>query len=221
TFSAMKEERPGVFRETWTRPEAGGRGELAVTAAAFGPLGTEPARMSVWVREGELYVGVSDLAGLPIPNQPLSIGGEQRLTGADGTVRLGPPRPGKLEVVHGTWPGLRKTIHVLDAKGGVYPQDPPMVPAPVVQAVRLEPPVPVNVRLQVEGRWVTYWVEDAQGRVLPDRPVHVVLSAGRQEAVESREGRTRFSVSGTSVARVSVSVADVKTGMTAVAEVKP
>ena len=220
-FSAPKEEGPGLFRGAWTPPEEGGRGQAVVTAEAFGPLGNEPARMAAWVREGALYVGVSDLAGLPIPNQPLSIGGEQRLTGADGTVRLGPPRPGRLEVVHGTWPGLRKTIHVLDAKGGVYPLDPPLVPAPVKLTVRLEPPVPVNVRLLVEGRRVTYWIEDAQGRVLTDRPVHVVLSSGRQEAVDSREGRTRFSVTGATGARVSVSVADVKTGMTAVAEVKP
>jgi hypothetical protein len=220
-FSSPAEERPGFFRGTWTLPDMGGRSEAAVTAVAFGPLGTEPARISAWVREGELYVGVSDLAGLPIANQPLSIGGEQRLTGADGTVRLGPPSPGRLEVVHGIWPGLRKTIHVLDAKGTVYPQDPPLVPAPVRQTVRLEPPIPVNVRLLVEGRRVTYWIEDARGRVLTDRPVHVVLSSGRQEAVEVREGRTRFTVGAAGAARVSVSVADVKTGMTAVAEVKP
>jgi hypothetical protein len=214
-------ERPGVFRNTWTLPAVGGRSELAVTALALGPVGSEPARLSAWVREGELYVAVSDLAGLPIPNQPLSIGGEQRLTGADGTVRLGPPRPGRLEVVHGTWPGLRKTIHVLDAKAGVYPRDPPVVPAPVRQMVRLEPSVPVNVRLLVEGKRVTYWVEDSKGRVLADRKVHVVLSSGRQEALEVREGRTRFTVGNAGGARVSVSVADVQTGMTAVAEVKP
>jgi len=221
TFSSPKEERPGVFRDSWTLPDAGGRGEAVVTAVAFGPLGTEPARMSVWVREGELYVGVSDLAGLPIPNQPLSIGREQKLTGADGTVRLGPPSPGRLEVVHGIWPGLRKTIHVLDAKGAVYPQDPPLVPAPVRQTVRLEPPVPVDVKVTVEGRRVKYWVQDAQGRVLKDRKVYVALSSGRQEAVESRDGYTWFSIGGAGGARVSVSVADVKTGMTAVTEVKP
>jgi hypothetical protein len=219
--SAPKEERPGVFRSTWTLPAEGGRGEAVVTASAFGPLGTEPARISAWVREGELYVGVSDLAGLPIPNQPLSIGGEQRLTGADGTVRLGPPRSGRLEVVHGIWPGLRKTIHVLDAKGSVYPQDPPLVPAPVKQPVRLEPPVPVNVKVKVDGRRVEYWVEDGQGRTLTDRPLHVELTAGRKEAVESRGGHTWFFVAGADGARVSVSVADVKTGVTVVEEVKP
>jgi hypothetical protein len=218
-FAAPKEERPGYFRSTWTLPAEGDRSELPVTAQAYGPTGNEPARITAWVSEGELYAAVSDLAGLPIPNQPLSIGGEQRLTGADGTVRLGPPRPGKLEMVHGAWPGLRKTIHVLDEKGGVYPQDPPLVPAPVKQQVQLEPSVPVNVRLQVAGRQVTYWVEDAQGRVLADRRVHVVLSSGRQEAVEVREGRTRFRVPGTG--RVSVSVADVQTGITALTEVKP
>ncbi len=94
-----------------------------------------------------------------------------------------------------------------------------MVPAPVRQVVRLEPPVPVNVRLEVDGRRVTYWVEDAQQRVLKDRSVSVELTSGRKEAVEVRDGRTSFTVSG--AARVSVSVTDVKTRVVAVTEVKP
>jgi len=221
TFSPLKEERPGTFRGTWTLPAEGPGGEAVVQARAFGPYGSEPARLSAWVREGELYVGVSDLAGLPIPAQPLKVGGAQRETGADGTMSLGPLRPGRVEVVHGVWPGLRKVIHVLGPSGPVYPQDPPLVPAPVERRVRIEAFIPVNVRLQVEGSRVTYWVEDLRGHVLPDRPVHVALSSGRQEAVEVREGRTRFNVVGAKPGRVSVSVADVQTGMTAVAEVKP
>ncbi|MDY7232583.1 hypothetical protein [Hyalangium rubrum] len=220
-LSAPREERPGFFQSTWTLPAEGERREISLTGRAFGPVATEPARISAWVRDGELFLGVSNLAGLPIPEQPLSIGGESRVTGADGTMSLGPPRPGKLEVVHGVWSGLRRTIHVLGPSGLVYPVDEPLVPAPVVRAVRLEPAVPVNIRLQVEGARVTYWIEDAQGRVLPDRKVHVVLSSGRMEGSEAREGRTRFTVVGAKPGRVSVSVADVTTGMTAVAEVKP
>jgi hypothetical protein len=221
TVSALREERPGVFTGTWSLPSEGPVAEGTMKASAFGPLGAEPARITAWVREGQLYLGVSDLAGLPIPAQPLKVGGELRQTGADGTVSLGPLRPGKLEIVHGVWPGLRKVIHVLGPSGPVYPQDPPLVAAPVEQRIQIEAPVPVIVRLQVDRAWVTYWVEDLQGRVLADRPMHVVLSSGRQEAVEVREGRTRFTVVGARPGRVSVSVADVQTGMTAVAEVKP
>lgn len=220
-FSQPREERPGFFQSAWTLPEEGERREITLKGQAFGPVGTEPARISAWLEGGELHVGVSNLAGLPVPEQPLNIGGEALTTGGDGTLNLGPPRPGKLEVVHGVWTGLSKTIYVLGPSGPVYPLDPPLVPTPVERKVRLEPPVPVNVRLQVEGARVTYWVEDAQGRVLADRPVHVVLSSGRQEARETREGKTRFTVAGAAPGRVSVSVADVKTGMTAVAEVKP
>jgi hypothetical protein len=221
TFSPPREERPGYFTSTWTLPAEGARREGRVTARAFGPAGTEPARISAWVREGMLQVGVSNLEGQPIPAQPLKIGGEQRITGEDGTLSLGPLRPGTIEVVHGVWSGLRKVIYVLGPSGPVYPQDPPLVPAPVEQRVSIEPFVPVNVRLQVEGTHVTYWVEDLQGHVLADRPVYVALSSGRQEAVETHDGRTRFTVAGAGPGRVSVSVADVKTGMTAVAEVKP
>ncbi|MFL5344339.1 MAG: hypothetical protein ACJ8AT_06080 [Hyalangium sp.] len=221
TFSPLREERPGFFTSTWTLPAEGASREASVTARAFGPVGNEPARISAWVRDGALLVGVSNLAGLPIPAQPLKVGGEQRVTGEDGTVSLGPLRPGKIEVVHGIWPGLRKVIYVLGPSGPVYPQDPPLVPAPVEQRIRIETFVPVNVRLQVEGARVTYWVEDPQGHVLADRPVFVALSSGHQEAVETHDGRTRFTVTGAAPGRVSVSVADVKTGMTAVAEVKP
>ncbi len=221
TLSPLREERPGLFQGTWSVPSEGLVAEGVMKARAFGPVGSEPARITAWVHEGELYAGVSNLAGLPIPAQPLKVGGELRQTGADGTVSLGPLRPGKLEVVHGVWPGLRKVIHVLGPSGPVYPQDPPLVAAPAEQRIRIEATVPVIVRLQVDKARVTYWVEDLRGRVLPNRPMHVVLSSGRQEALESRDGRTRFTVVGAQPGRVSVSVADVQTGMTAVAEVRP
>jgi hypothetical protein len=211
-----------MFQGTWTLPAEGRGGEATVQARAFGPIGSEPARLSAWVRDGELFVGVSDLAGLPIPAQPLKVGGAQRETGADGSVSLGLLRPGRVEVVHGIWPGLRKVIHVLGPSGPVYPQDPALVPAPVERKVRIEAFIPVNVLLEVEGTRVTYWVEDLRGNVIANRPVHLVLSSGRQEAVEIlRDGKTRFNVVGARPGRVSVSVADVQTGMTAVAEVKP
>ncbi len=216
-----REERPGVFQSTWTLPAEGDSRELAVSARAFGPVGSEPARITAWVREGTLQVGVSDLAGLPIPAQPLKVGEQPHVTGPDGTVSLGPLRPGRIEVRHGVWPGLSKVIYVLGPSGPVYPQDPPLVPAPAEQQIRVEAFVPVNVRIQVEGARVTWWIEDPRGQVLRDRPAHVVLSSGRPEAVEVRDGRTRFTVVGAGPGRVSVSVADVQTGMTAVAEVKP
>ncbi len=220
-FSPPSEERPGLFRATWTLPSEASRREATLSARAFGPVGSEPARIAAWVWQGALYLGVSDLAGLPIPEQPLLVDGERRVTGADGTVRLGTPRPGRLEVVHGVWPGLARTVYVLDSSGRVYPQDPPLVPAPVERTMKLEAPVPVNVRIQVEGPRVTWWIEDSRGQVLEGRPAHVVLSSGRQQGVEVREGRTRFTVVGAEPGRVSVSVADVQTGVTAVAEVKP
>lgn len=222
TASPLKEERPGSFRGVWTVPAQGAVGEGTVQVRAFGPVGSEPARLSAWVRDGELFVGVSDLAGLPIPAQPLKVGGEQRETGVDGSVNLGPLRPGRVEVVHGIWPGLRKVIHVLGLSGPVYPQDPALVPAPVEKRVRVEAFIPVNVQIQVEGSRVTYWVEDLRGNVLADREVHVGVSSGTPGPEERlRDGRRRITVVASGAQRVSVSVADVQTRMTAVAEVKP
>jgi hypothetical protein len=221
TVSSPREAAPGSFQATWTLPPEGPLGEVPVTARAMGPLGTEPARISAWVEGGTLRLGVSDLAGLPIPQQPLRVGGQPYLTGEDGTLSVGALSPGKLEVVHGVWPGLRKTLHVLGQGGPVYPEDPPLVPGPVVRPVPVQPAVPVLVQLQVEGARVTYWVEDLKGQVLPGRAVHVALSSGHAAATESHEGRTRFTLAGTQGVPVSVSVADVATGVTALAEVKP
>jgi hypothetical protein len=213
-----REEAPGVLRGPWVPPEQG-ESEVELRVRAFGPLGSEPARLQVWAREGVLYAGVSDLAGWPVPAQPLRVGGEERTTGEDGVVALGPLRPGVVEVAHGQWPGLRQAVHVVAEGGPVYPLGEPLLPAPAVERVRLAPPVPVNVRLQVEGARVTYWVEDEQGRVLEGRPVHVALSAGQAGPVEVHGGRSSFTVQ--APGPVSLSVADVATGVTALAEARP
>jgi hypothetical protein len=218
-FGAVREEAPGVYRSTWELPSTGPVGPMGVKARVAGPAGTEPARLRVWAEAGVLYAGVTDLAGLPVPAQPLRMGEESRVTDEGGTVALGPVRPGRVEVVHGLWPGLRQTVHVLAEGGPVFPLEPPLAPAVAEQSVRLEPSLPVNVRVEVEGSRVTYWVEDVSGRVLEGRPVHVWLSAGARSDVEVRGGRGSFVVK--HEGPVSVSVADVRTGVTALVEVRP
>jgi len=219
TFSPPREEAPGVFRSAWTLPPGGTPGGTVVEVLAYGPVGTEPARLRVWAEGGVLSAGVTDLAGLPVPGQPLRVGGEERVTGEDGTVVLGPLRPGRVEVVHGLWPGLRQTVDVVAEGGPVFPLERALFPFRAEQPVRLAPPVAVNVRLKVEGARVTFWMEDASGRVLEGREAHVALSAGQRSAVEVKEGRGSFVV--THDGPVSVSVADVATGVTALTEVRP
>ncbi|PTL85948.1 hypothetical protein [Vitiosangium sp. GDMCC 1.1324] len=219
TFSPPREEAPGVFTSAWTLPPQGLVGETVVKALAYGPAGTEPARLRVWVDQGTLHAGVTDLAELPVPGQPLRVGGEERMTGEDGAVVFGPVRPGRVEVVHGQWPGLRQTVYVLGEGGPVFPREQPLAPVMAEQSVRLAPSVPVNVRLKVEGPRVTFWMEDASGRVLVGREAHVWLSAGQRSAVELKDGYGTFLVK--HEGPVSVSVADVRTGVTALAEVRP
>lgn len=219
TFGPPSEEAPGILRSTWTLPPEGALGPAAVKVRVDGPAGTEPARLRVWAEGGVLYAGVTDLAGLPVPAQPLRLGEETRVTGEGGTVALGPVRPGRVEVVHGQWPGLRQTVHVVAEGGPVFPLESPLAPAVVEQSVRLAPAVPVNVRVEVEGSRVTYWVEDASGRMLEGRSVHVWLSEGSRTDVEVKGGRGSFVVK--HEGPVSVSVADVSTGVTALVEVRP
>ncbi|RKH12262.1 hypothetical protein D7V97_09075, partial [Corallococcus sp. CA053C] len=163
---------------------------------------------------------VADLAGWPVPRQPLRVDGAEKVTGEDGTVVLGPLRPGVVRVAHGVWPGLDVTVHVLGAQGPVFPEQAPLVPAPVSRRVDVGPPLPVNVRVRVEGARVTCWVEDSRGQVLVDRPVYIALSEGERSDETVRDGLTRFTVRGAKGA-VSVSVADVRTGVTAIEEVQP
>ncbi|WP_328701069.1 hypothetical protein [Corallococcus silvisoli] len=215
----------GTFTLPWRAPTGTGASSAELTVRAFGPLGTEPARLAVWRLEGGLVAGVVDLAGWPVPRQPLRVGAVEKVTGEDGTLRLGALDQGAgstdgLRVSHAVWPGLSVTVHVLAPGGPVFPESEPLVPAPVVRKVELGPPLPVNVRVHVEGARVTCWVEDSLGHVLVDRPVHVALSGGERSEESVRDGRTRFTVRGAS-GPVSVSVADVRTGVTAIEEVRP
>ena len=220
TAGPTVESPPGTYTVPWTVPENGYQLNADVTVRAYGPLGTEPARLAVWRRGTGLVAGVVDLAGWPVPRQPLFVSGAAQVTGDDGTVFVGELVTGKVRVSHAVWPGLDVTVHVLAPQGPVFPESEPLVPAPVVQRVKLAPPLPVNVRVRVEGPRVTCWVEDPGGQVLKDRPVHVALSEGERGELSVQDGLTRFTVHGAK-GPVSVSVADVRTGVTAVEEVRP
>lgn len=220
TVGPAVESPPGTFTVPWTAPENGYPESTHVMARAYGPLGTEPARLAVWREAAGLVAGVVDLAGWPVPRQPLLMNGMARTTGEDGTVFVGGMVPGKVRVSHAVWPGLDVTVHVLGPQGPVFPESAPLVPARIDARVVLAPPLPVNVRVRVEGARVTCWVEDPRGQVLKDRPLHVALSEGEKGEVSVQDGLTRFTVHGVK-APVSVSVADVRTGVTAVEEVRP
>ncbi|MFP2962429.1 hypothetical protein ACLEPN_32800 [Myxococcus sp. 1LA] len=218
-FTPPEEPQPGRFISDWTLLATGEATEVDLHARAWGPAGTEPARITVWRVDDELYAGVSDLAGLPVPEQPLRVDGREVTTRWDGTVPLGPARPATLEISHGVWTGLTRTVHVLGPLGPVFPLEGPLVPSDATLRVRLAPEIPVNVRLSVNGARVTYWVEDANGQVLAGRDVFVSLTGGERVEERAEEGRTSFTVR--APGPVSVSVADVATGVTALAEVRP
>ncbi|RKH64518.1 hypothetical protein [Corallococcus aberystwythensis] len=220
TVGTVVESPPGTFTVPWTVPENWHQVNADVTVHAYGPAGTEPARIAVWRRGNMLIAGVVDLAGWPVPGQPLRLNGLVRTTGEDGTVVVGGLMPARVRVSHAVWPGLDVTVHVLGPQGPVFPESVPLVPEPLSQRVQLAPPLPVNVRVRVEGTRVTCWVEDPSGQVLRDRPVHVALSEGERGDLSVKDGLTRFTVHGAK-GPVSVSVADVRSGVTAVEEVRP
>lgn len=191
-----------------------------LTARVFGPAAGKPAQLRAWREGAELILGVVDLAGAPVPKQELEVGAQVLLTADDGTVRTSMPKPGPaLHVRHKRWPGLSLGLFVLP-DGGLFPETPIIGSTTKVLVVRIGPPLPVNVRMNVRGREVTYWVEDPKGVVLAGRKVEVWLSAGSRGADEELEGgKRRFVV--TAATPVDVSIADAQTGVMAVTQVRP
>lgn len=191
-------------------------GEAPLRVVAFGPFGTEPARLRAWTSGNELFAAVTDLAELPVADQRVLLatnGDEPRalVTGADGTVSLGALRDGVHELRHSDWPGLRLQLLV---RGGklVFPIDaqPPRVE--LERRVRVAPELPVNVRVVPERGGATWWLEASDGSVIEDR--EVVVATNGQAVRAKSHGRTRVSL-----AEGTVAVIDVATRVSAIAEV--
>jgi hypothetical protein len=166
-----------------------------------------------------LVLGVADLAGMPVAEQRISVNGAIKVTGPDGSVEVGPASAGKVEVALEAWPGLRRTLFLLE-DGTLWPAAAPLETPPAEVAVRVEPSIPVNVRISVAGRSVKYWVEDPRGNVLPRRDVLLEVTGGTAGPKSEKDGRTLFNVQ-LSGPFATVSVADAQTGVTALAEVRP
>lgn len=201
-------------------PAAGGEAqEVELPLRGFGPLGTDPAALRAWLDGGQVRVAVVDLAGLPVPNQPLLVDGNAVTTDARGLATF-PATEGEHRISHRRWAGMRKRLWVLEQGRRLFPSSEPVRAAQTTLRLEIAPAVPVNVRIQVQGRQVRYWAEDADGKVLPGRALEVALSAGARTPGTEAAGVKTFEVQGTA-ARVTVSVADRETGVTAIAEVQP
>lgn len=217
SFSEPEETAPGIWRLLWTPPGDGDASRARIAVRAFGPPGNEPARLTTWTEGGEVKAGVLDLVGWPVPDQVLKVGDREVRTGPDGSASLGVLAPGTYDIQHAQWPGISVRLHVL-AGGLIFPEGDRPVTPPASIDVALAPPIPVNVRIQVEGRRVTYWAEDLTGRILT-RDLALSVTGAEAGARSVAKGRTSFTLQGHGPAQVSVS--DLETGVTAVAEVPP
>jgi hypothetical protein len=86
--------------------------------------------------------------------------------------------------------------------------------------LKTAPPIPVNIRMRVSGRRVTYWAEDPSGALLRGRALTRATAGGTAGEPTERDGRFSVDVS-PAAGPASVSVTDDATGVTAVAEVAP
>ena len=209
----------GVLAVDYRPPLDGGPDEAQLSLSAYGPLGERPARLWAWAEGDGLFGAVVDLEDRPVPRQKLLLDGSKVVTGDDGTARLRDLSDGRFELGHAAWPGLRATLFIFDEKAQLFPLGHRPSTPPVSASMRLAPAVPVNVRLEVSGRKVRYWVESPEGEVLEHRELKVALSSGTLGAAQVTHGIWSAAVNlerpGT------LSVADVVTGVTALAEVRP
>ncbi len=178
-------------------------GERSLLVRATGPTGKEPAKLQAWRSDGGVTVGVTDLAGLPVPGQKLRAGPLELLTSAEGTVDF----PAEGEAVHSEWPGLKLS---LGADGGVSAQ-PPGVVAQV--PVKIGPQLPMNVKVDRRGDELEWWVETPQGELVDGRKVDIRGPAGVRRVVS--RGKSREAFTGL------MSITDVESRVSAVVEAAP
>ncbi len=216
----LSEPKPGELHARWRAPLDAHVGATVVAVRAWGPVGAEPARIACWVDQQHLWAAVTDLAGLPVPSQPLRVGTTDVTTDAEGVVALGPLTDTDLSVRHRNWPGLTADVHVRENGALIFPRGARPGSAPASLEVTLGPKVPVVVRVEVNGRTVTWWVESPDGKLLDGRSVDVELSGGTAGASTVKDGRTSFELSALT-GPATVSIVDVATQVLAMAEVAP
>ena len=215
-----QELQPGKLRLEWLAPEQGEPAKVKLAVRAWGPAGTEPARLVAWGEADGLYAAVTDLAGLPVPAQGLKVGAATLTTNPEGVAKLGPLVDGDLEVRHVDWPGLSITVHVREGGRWVFPVGARPGSPPKVLDMQTAPPVPVNVRVEAKGAAVTYWVESPRGELLKGRQLSVSVSEGTVSSGAEIDGRTQGVVTGLK-RPATISVVDVQTRVIGLAEVKP
>lgn len=207
---------PGRLRSRFLPPSRGESGTARIVVSALGPTGTDPAALRTWLEGGQVQVAVVDLAGLPVPNQPLVIDGRETRTDGRGLAAFAAAE-GVHRVAHGQWPALRGKLWVLDQGRKLFPSSAPVRAVEASAEVPIAPAVPVNVRIAVQGREVRYWAEDSNGKRLPGRAFDVSLSRGEPANASEENGTHRFEAPGSEP--VTVSVADRETGVAAIAQV--
>jgi hypothetical protein len=145
-------------------------------------------------------VAVTDLAGLPVPNQRLLVGSTELVTGADGTVKA----PERGELAHADWPGLRVRLEEAGSLSTRLGSE---------LTVRIAPPLPLNVRAVRLDDGVEWWVEDPRGAVLDGRALDVRTADGVRRVASKGKTREHF-------APGLVTITDVATRVSAVVEVR-
>ncbi|HZA14199.1 MAG TPA: hypothetical protein VE618_06875, partial [Myxococcaceae bacterium] len=216
--SAVADQGGGRHAFSWTPPGDGTANRVDVVVRASGPTGSLPSRIVAWTERDNAFLAAVDLAGAPVPDQSLRVGERLVRTGADGVVAIGALASGAHEIRHEQWTGLRLMLHVL-APGMIWPAEARPGTAEHRTELMIAPPIPINVRVAIAGREVTWWAEDATGRIIPHRRLAVHVEGAQLSRPRTADGRTSATLAGR--ARAQISVADVETGITAVAEAPP
>lgn len=195
-------DKDGRATLTFAVPETAPLGERALDVVAFGPLGKEPAALRAWAVDGGVGVLVSDLSGLPVPNQRVVAGSVSATTDERGVTVV--PSGGVLH--HADWTALA-------TDGGLEPARPEVR---TTARVAIVPAVPINVRIRPGAKGAfEWWVEGRDGKPIDGRKVELRDAKGARQVVSRGQSREA------GVAPGLVSVTDVESHVTAIIEVAP
>lgn len=175
-------------------------GVRSIEFRAAGPMGREPARLTVWNDGRRVRVQVADLAGLPVAGQKLVSGATSLVTGEDGSVLI---PEGVRELTHAEWPGLRVSIDSATSE----------VRVTQTSSVLIAPPLPVNIRVARSAQDFEWWIETSEGNLVDGRAVEIRTSAGARRVTST--GKSREPYSGL------ITITDVASRVSAVVEATP
>lgn len=233
SLSMFERTGPGEVRATYQPPADPGSWTDSLVGTVLGEAGQLPARLRVSAVGERFAVRAEDVAGYPVEGLALRLGAADLKTGHDGLASTQLPELASslepLEVFSPERPSVRARFWRLRTKAGPqgFPEEGPFQAATVTVPVALAPAAEVDVRIDLVASpapgGIKASVVDVSGKPIQGRALSwTVTTGGRPVAtrsgVEQADGSTFIPFAEKVTGKVSASVCDVASGVTAAQE---